>query len=213
MSILYNDDFNRYYSEKIWELIPAIYRHEDGLADPQDVLRSLVDVIAEQAGILREGQDRLWEDQFIDTCADWAVPYIAELLATRLLSVQNARGRRIDVAKTIYYRRRKGTPRILEELISDTSDWKGKMVESFKLLARTRHRLDPKPGAYAGRFTGTLPGGVADLRNPAGSELAAGPFDEYFYTPDIRKPKGKDGRYGISKLNFHIYKLVSYAFR
>jgi hypothetical protein len=213
MSTIFNDDFTRYYSEKIWDLIPAIYRHEGGLADPPDVLRALVEVIAGQAGVLRDSQDRLWEDQYIDTCADWAVPYIAELMATRLLSAQNKRGRRIDVAKTIYYRRRKGTPRILEELISDTSNWKGKLVEAFRLLARTRHFLDPYPARYAGRFTATPPGGTADLRNASGSELSGGPFDEFFYSPDMRKPSGKDGRYGISKLNFHIFRLVSFGAR
>jgi hypothetical protein len=204
------DKFESYYSEKLWELIPAIYRHEDGLANPKNVLRGLITVMAEQAAILRRSQDRLWDDQFIELCDDWAIPYIADLVATRLLSAKNKRGRRIDVAKTIYYRRRKGTPRILEELISDISGWKGKLVESFHHLARTRHFLDPKPTPYAGRFTGTMPGGLADLRNPAGSELAGGPFDEYFHTPDFRKPRGKDGRYGITKLNFHLYRLISY---
>jgi hypothetical protein len=205
-----NDGFEIYFREKLWELIPAIYRHEDGLAENPGVLRALVAVIAKQAALLKRSQDRLWEDQFIELCNDWAVPYIGDLLGTRMLSALNQRGRRVDVAKTIYYRRRKGTPRILEELISDISGWDGKLVEAFQRLTRTRHGLDAMPARFAGRFTGTLPGGWANLQAPSASELSDGPFDEYFHTPDFRKPRGKDGRFGITKLNFHLYRLFAF---
>lgn len=204
------DHFESYYSEKLWEMIPSIYRHEDGLAENPGVLRAMVQVMASQAAVLRRSQDRLWEDTFIEWCDEWAVPYIGDLVATRLLSALNKRGRRVDVAKTIYYRRRKGTPRILEELISDISGWEGKTVEKFQTLVRSRHGLDPFPGNLAGRFSRTMPGGVADLRNPRISELADGPFEEYFHTPDIRKHQGLNGRYAIPKLAFYLYRLKVY---
>ena len=204
------DNFERYFSEKIWEMIPAIYRHEDGLADNPYVLRGIVEVLARQAAILRRSQDKLWNDQSIELSDDWAVPYIAELVGTRLISALNKRGYRIDVAKTIYYRRRKGTPRILGELISDITGWEGKLVEEFKRLGRARHGLDPKPSLYAGRFSGTMPGGWADLRQPRASELTNSPFDEYHHTPDMRKHSGQNGRYNIPKLGFHLYRLKAY---
>lgn len=207
------DRFKIYFTEKIWEMIPAIYRHEDGLAENPDVLRALVEIIAEQAALLRRSQDRLWEDQFIERCDEWAVPYIGDLLGTRLISALNKRGRRVDVAKTIYYRRRKGTVRILEELISDISGWEGGVVENFRRLGRTRHGLDPLPAALAGRFSGTLPGGFADLRRQAASELANSPFDEYHHTADVRRHKGLHGRYNIPKLAFYLYRLTAYAVR
>ena len=204
------DRFEQYYAEKLWETIPSIYRHEDGLAEEPGVLRAIVQVIARQAAILRRSQDSLWDDQFIELCNEWAVPYIGDLVATRLLSEKNKRGRRIDVAKTIYYRRRKGTPRVLEELISDISEWEGKMVEQFQKLARSRHGLDAKPQPLAGKFSGTLPGGWADLRNQRASELTNGPFEEFFHTPDMRRHRGLHGRYGIPKLAFYLYRLKAY---
>jgi hypothetical protein len=211
------DGFESYFTEKIWEMIPAIYRHEDGLAEPgvradvnPGVLRALVELIAGHAAILRRSHDRLWEDQFIDLCSDWAVPYLADLLGTRLVSAQNFRGRRVDVAKTIYYRRRKGTPRVLEELISDISDWEGKLVENFLRLGRIRHGLDPHPQPLAGTFSGTMPGGWADLRKQRGSELAAGPFCEFYHTADMRRHRGVDGRYAIPKLAFHLFRLIAF---
>ncbi|MBP7399062.1 MAG: hypothetical protein KA954_05700 [Chitinophagales bacterium] len=204
------DRFEQYYAEKLWETIPSIYRHEDGLAEKPGVLRAIVQVIAKQAAILRRSQDSLWDDQFIELCNEWAVPYIGDLVATRLLSEKNKRGRRIDVAKTIYYRRRKGTPRILEELISDISGWEGKLVEQFQKLARSRHGLDTKPQTLSGKYSGTLPGGWADLRNPRTSELINGPFEEFFHTPDMRRHHGLQGRYSISKLAFYLYRLKAY---
>ncbi|MGA2488767.1 MAG: hypothetical protein ABSF99_01075 [Anaerolineales bacterium] len=201
------DNFKIYFAEKLWEMIPAVYRNEDGLGDQPGPLRALVEILAEQAAILRRSQDRLWEDQFIELCDAWAVPYIADLVATRLVSALNLRSRRLDVAKTIYYRRRKGTPGVLEELISDIADWEGKLVEMFTRLGRTRHALDPKPGDLAGRFSGTLPGGWADLRDTRAAERAGGPFEEYFHTPDFRRARGADGRYNLPKLAFHLYRL------
>ncbi|SRR6266404_665648 len=204
-----NDKFKIYFAEKLWELIPAFYREEDGLAENPGVLRSIVEIVAGQAAYLRRSNDRLWDDQFVDLCDSWAIPYIADLVGTRLVSSLNLRGRRVDVAKTIYYRRRKGTLRVLEELISDIAGWDGVVVEEFRRLARTFHALDPKPPAGFGRFTVTPAGGYADLRPPRGAELADGPFDEYFYSPDLRKQHGRDGRYNIPKLGFHLYRLPS----
>ena len=112
MNNVAEDRFEIYFAEKMWEMIPAIYRHEDGLAENPGVLRGLIEVMAKQGAILRRSQDILWDDQFIELCNDWAVPYIGDLLGTRMISALNKRGRRIDVAKTIYYRRRKGTLRI-----------------------------------------------------------------------------------------------------
>lgn len=202
-----HDHFDRYFAEKIWALIPEYYREEDGLASPPGVLRGFVEVLAQQAATLRRSNDRLWDDEFIDLCADWAVPYLGELVATRMVSALNLRARRVDVAKTIYYRRRAGTPRILEELIADITGWEGKLVEEFRRLGRMRHGLDPHPGPLAGLHTGTMPGGWADLRSVHGAELADSPFEEFHHTPDVRRPRGRDGRYGIAKLGFHLYRL------
>jgi hypothetical protein len=205
------DYFERYFAEKLWTMIPEAFREEDGLATPAGQLRAFIETLASHAAVLRRSQDKLWDDQLIELCSEWAVPYIGELVGTRLVSALNRRGRRIDVAKTIYYRRRKGTPRILEELVADIAGWEGKLVEEFRRLGRLRHGLDPVPGPLAGRFTGTLPGGLADLRNVRGAELAGGPFDEFHHAPDFRRPRGRDGRYGITKLALHLYRLASTA--
>lgn len=204
-----NDGYAQYYTEKLWELIPSYYRNEDGLAEPAGVLRAIVGVIAEQAAILRRSQDRLWEDQHVEHADDWAVPYIGDLVATRNVSALLTRARRVDVAKTIYYRRRAGTLRVLEELISDVADWEGVVREGFRRVARAPHALDPVLPGRGGRWSATPPGALADLRNTTASNLSGTPFEEYHRTPDLRKPSGRDGLVGIPRLVFHLYRNVT----
>jgi hypothetical protein len=203
------DGFESYYTEKLWQLVPEVYRNEDGLATNPGVLRRIVELIGAEAARSRRSIDRLWEDQHIETCDDWAVPYIGDLVGARLVSAHDRRARRVDVANAIKFRRRRGTPDLLDSLVRAMSGWDVVLVEGFRRLARTRHRLDPRPRA-GGFFTGTLTGGTADLRNPAGAELSEGPFDEYFHTLDARLLRGRDGRFGVNKLNFHLFRLRAY---
>jgi hypothetical protein len=213
LTILTRDEFERYYTEKILEWIPAVYKDEDGLAKNPDVLRSLVKIIAQQAAVARRDIDRLWEDEFIELCDDWAIPYIGDLVGTRLVHELNRRGRRVDVARTIFYRRRKGTPLVLEVLIGDITGWQGAVVESFKRLARTRHGLDPEPAGpegLQGFVTETPPGGWAKLTSVRVETLIDGPFDEMSHTPDFRQLRGHLGRYNIPKLNFHLFRLLPF---
>jgi hypothetical protein len=207
-----DDRYERYYQEKLWELVPGIHRHEDGIAERPGVLRAIIEIIAAQATVLRRSQDRLWDDAFIDLCDEWAVPYIGDLVGTRLVSALNARGRRVDVAKTVYYRRRKGTPRVLEELIGDITGWDGKVTEGFRGLARCRHDLDPTPPP-SGRWSSTPQGGWADLRDVRVATLSNGPFDEYAHLADLRRQRGTDGLWNIPRVLLHIYRLVAYELR
>src|SRR6202044_3569437 len=71
------------FAQRLYARIPAHYRAYDverGLP-----LLALVTVVAEQAANLRQDLDSLWDDFFIETCADWAVPYIGALVGTNLL--------------------------------------------------------------------------------------------------------------------------------
>ena len=205
-----NDHFRRYFAEKLWELIPAEYRHQDCMEGNPGVLRSLVEVLADQAAIVRRSNDRLWDDQFIDLCDDWVVPYLGDLVGTRMVSALDRRSRRADVANTIHYRRRAGTLAVLESLIADTTGWEGTVVEEFRRLLRHPHGLDPAP-ALAGPTTATPAFGLPDLRAPRGATQTYGPWDEYAHLPDMRRHHGgEDGRYGITKLALHLYRLQAF---
>src|SRR5882762_5914250 len=122
-----HDTYTSYYQDKLWNLIPAVYRTLDSSTfNTPGPLREMVNRIGAQAAVLRRGIDRLWEDQSIETCDDWVVAYVGDLLATNLVASLDARGQRLAVGRTIYYRRRKGTPALLEQLAAEISGWDAK---------------------------------------------------------------------------------------
>ena len=219
------DHYEVYYADKLWGLLPTVYRAEDtdqfGANGP---LREMVNRIGAQAAILRRSIDRMWEDQSIETCDDWLIPYIGALLGVNLVSGLDARGQRLDVAKTIYYRRRRGTLAILEEIAANITGWDAKVVEFFRRLGRTRHSLDPPieqataepeiaslqvAEGLVGRLTSTGVGGWADLRDVYGATKAHSAFDEFFHTADFRQGRGRFGWYGIPRLGVFLWRLLS----
>jgi hypothetical protein len=146
-------------------------------------LKSLLAVIAEQAVALEEGIEQLYDDHFIETCADWAVPYVADLVGYRALDPELQRrlgSGRAEVANTIRFRRRKGTAAVIEELALDITGWDAAVVELFQRLATTQHlnhvRLE-RPG-------------TVDVRRGAEPELAGGAFDTHMRTADVRRTDG-----------------------
>jgi hypothetical protein len=222
------DHYTAYYADKLWNLLPAIYRSLDSDEfSSNGPLCELVDRIGTQAAILRRSIDRTWEDQSIETCDDWVIPYIGDLLATNLVSNLDSRAQRLDVAKTIYYRRRKGTLALLEELAFDVTGWDAKVVEFFRRMGRTRHGLDPQVGqvekagddtdklqqaeGLAGRLTRSQIGGTANLRNNYGSSKTGSAFDEFFHTADFRRGSGKSGWYNIPRIGVFLWRLKSFS--
>lgn len=210
------DGYEDFFTEKLWSLLPGVYKDEDlkeGRANP-GVLRAIVQVLAAQGAIERRSIDRTWEDAFIEYCDDWAITYIAELLGTRTPSALTRRGRRVSVAKTIFYRRRSGTLTVLETLIKDITGWDGTVVEAFRRIARFRHMLDCDPLRPIGPCTKTPSGGVANIRNARTGFMVEAPFDELHYTPDVRRHEGPGarvrGRIGIPELNVYLYRLRAF---
>ena len=220
------DRYEAFYTRKLWELLPAIYRAEDSTDfDRPGPLGELVARVGAQAAVVRRSMDRLWEDQSIETCDDWVIAYLGDLLATNLVANMDPPQQRVDVAKTIHYRRRKGTVPLLEELATDITGWGTRVVEFFRRLGRTRHLLDPSIGlpmaATSPRFriqqaegligprTLTGAGGVADLRDVLGATMTNTAFDEYFHTADVRRGRGVTGRHNIPRVGVFVWRLQS----
>lgn len=226
MSSAAADNYAIYYADKLWNLLPAVYRVQDtDQFNANGPLREMVNRIGATAAAMRRAIDRLWEDQSIESCDDWVIPYIASLLDTRLILGLDARGQRLDVANTIDYRRRKGTLAVLEQIASDITGWDAKAVEFFRRLGRTRHLLDPPigPASPAGSDTGTLQraeglvgsltrtriGGFANLRNVYGAGKSRSAFDEFSHTGDTRAGQGLFGWHAIPHLGIFVWRLLS----
>ena len=63
----------------LYSLLPAVYRIRD--SERGYPLRALLGLISTQAELVKTDIDGLWDDLFIETCADWVIPYIGDLVA------------------------------------------------------------------------------------------------------------------------------------
>lgn len=144
--------------DRLYALLPAVYRQRDaGQGYP---LQALLRVIGEQVGTIEDNIAQLYENWFIETCEDWVVPYIGDLLGYQAANEggsshdavsarSQARGRilipRRDIANLIRSRRRKGTLALLENLAADTTGWPARPVEYFRLLGWAQNLHTPRP--------------------------------------------------------------------
>jgi hypothetical protein len=104
-------------------------------------LQSLLMLIGEQLEAVAYDINQLYDDQFIETCAPWVIPYIGDLIGYQ--SIKNIApavdAPRAEVAQTISLRRRKGTILVIEQLARDVTGWGAHAVEEFQVLADTQY--------------------------------------------------------------------------
>ena len=188
--------------ERLYELLPAFYRIRD--AERGEPLKALLSVVAEQVAVLEEDLDQLYDDQFIETCAEWVVPYIGDLVGTRgLFVLANVKklSQRAQVANTLAYRRRKGTAAVLEQLARDVTAWDASVVEYFQLLATTQYMNHLRPGNVS----------WVDLRQWEPLERLNTPFESTPHTADVRRIERRRGRYNIPNIGIFLWRLQSYS--
>src|SRR6266571_5384719 len=188
-------------AEQLYALLPAIYRIRD--TERGEPLKALVNVIAGQAAVMEADIARLYENWFIETCDEWVVPYIGDLLAVRglhSLGPDAPFSQRALVADTLSYRRRKGTATVLEQLAHDTTGWNARAVEFFELLETTQHFNHVRPRNFR----------TPDLRDTNQLELIDTAFDVAAHTEDVRDIKLNRGWYNIPNIGLFIWRLQSY---
>jgi Phage tail protein (Tail_P2_I) len=188
-------------AQKLYELLPAIYRIRD--AENGEPLKALLSVIAEQIVALEEDLAQLYDDQFIETCAEWVVPYIGDLIGYRQLYglTSQVRSPRAEVANAIRLRRRKGTAAVLKELAQDVTGWNAEVVEFFQRLATTQCMNHVRPENLA----------APDLRRWEPLERLDGPFDSLSRTVDVRSVTSGRGRYNIANVGLYLWRLRGYS--
>lgn len=222
--------------QKLFDLLPAIYRAKDAefsplsqadsaqlqalqntpppLTDTQQEqlnqltaksrgpLQSLLMLIEEQLAVLASDLDQLYDDQFIETCAPWVIPYIGDLIGYRPVHGVAAAvaSPRAEVAHTISFRRRKGTVLVLEQVARDLTGWGAHAVEFFKKLAvcqSMKHiRCDNR---YA-----------PDLRGWQTREYTDTGFDTAAHKVDVRRVAIERGRYNIPNIGIFLWSLNAY---
>ncbi|MEA2174929.1 MAG: hypothetical protein QOD00_2521 [Blastocatellia bacterium] len=203
-------------SDRLYQLLPSVYRQRD--AELGQPLRALLRVISEQVNIVEDDISQLYENWFIETCDDWVVPYIGDLVGFRVVHEAGEPGSpstseglqrnkilipRREVAHTIRNRRRKGTLSVLEMLARDVSGWPSRAVEFYQLLGVAQNinyrHLDR--------------GRTVDLRVGDALDRINGPFDELAHTVDVRSINSHrtDGRYNIPSVGLFVWRLKPYS--
>lgn len=202
--------------DRLYKLLPYIYQlrdHEQG-----EPLRALLQIIYEQVEIVEEDITQLYENCFIETCEDWVVPYIGDLIGYtpvheagepgEIITQQGKLRNKIliprrEIANTIRYRRRKGSLALLEQLANDVAGWPARAVEFYKLLGWTQ------PVNYPG----LLQGRMVDLRQNDALDKLDGPFDELAHTVDVRRINSHltQGRYNIPSVGLFVCRLKVYS--
>ena len=196
-------------------LLPAIYAVRD--AEQGHPLRALLGVIGEQVDLVDEDIRRLYDNWFIETCDDWVVPYIGDLLGYIPVAAgqpgdpATAAGRRRnrvlaprrEVANTIAYRRRKGTLALLELVARDTAGWSARAVEFSRLLAWAQHLNLQHPAR----------GGTLDLRGGEVLDLVGSPFDRVAHTVDVRRPGSARtrGLHNLPSVGLYVWRIGAYS--
>ena len=182
--------------ERLYQLLPSIHRLRD--ADQGQPLRALLAVIESEFEAVEADTARLYDNWFIETCDEWTVPYIGDLLGVRPIRPIPSAGvsTRAWVANTIAYRRRKGTALVLEQLARDVTGWPAVAVEFFQRLGTTQHMNHQR----------MRPTATASVRDAAAAELADGAFDPFAHTLEVRRAATHGGRFNIPHIGLYLWR-------
>lgn len=184
----------------LYQLLPAIHRLRD--AEVGDPLRALLGVIQSEVTALEENIGQLYDDAFIETCAEWVVPYLGDLLGVAgLLPVDDPSFTlRAYVAHTLKYRRRKGTRSVLEQLARDLAGFPAVAVEMYGRLVTTQHVNHVRP----------TPTATADLRDGHALQFVGSAFEQVAHTADVRHIDTGRGRFNIPHVGLFLWRLRSH---
>lgn len=202
--------------DHMYELLPVFYRLRD--AKEGYPLRALLRVINEQADVVEADIAQLYENWFIETCDDWVVPYIGDLIGYRSLDVAGEPGNvvtaqslqrsksltpRREVAATIGNRRRKGTLALLELLANEIAGRPVRAVEFYKLLGWTQHINHRRP----------LQGRTVDVREGDALELIDTAFDSSAHTIAVRRISSlrSQGNFNLPNAGVFAWQLKAYS--
>jgi hypothetical protein len=197
--------------ERLYNLLPDLYRQRDPAAG--QALRALMSVLESEFRALEADLTASYNNWFIQTCDNWVIPYLADLVGVRDLSQEKhvfATQRR-QVANTIGYRRRQGTMATLEHVLRDATGWLVYLVEFYSHLALTQHLARVRCDR----------GCTVDVRRAAALTALGGPFDELAHSADVRSvhpepPDGskletlRPGKYSPGSVGLFFWRLRSY---
>ena len=187
--------------ERLYGLLPAIYRVRDaGQGEP---LRALLAVLERELERLEGDIEGLYDNWFIETCAEWVVPYVGDLLGVRgVLPAQgapSAGGRRWPT------RWPTGAPKAPRPCSSNSrATSPGGRPGPWSSSSCWRRRSSSQ-NVRAGK------GGTVNVRDASRVELVGGPFERAAHLADVRHIDNGRGRYNIPHVGLFLWRLQSYV--
>ena len=209
-------------SVPLYTRLPEIYRiRDEEIRDQQHLpagpLAAYLGIVEEAFSAIHSNIDALYDDLFIETAADWVIPYIGDLLGNTPLS-GDAWTLRADVADTIALRRRKGTLGAIELLTLNLTRWGVRCVELRENLVWLQHLNHQRPDigglppyGQPGMTRNTpIRGGTIPLRDPALLSQIGTPFDPFGHIPDVTAHTDAAIRYNLPNLAIFLWRLGTY---
>jgi hypothetical protein len=212
---------------ELYRRLPEIYRIKDedlpknflyGESSAEAFqLKNYLAPVEDMFSAVHENIESLYHDFFIETCDEWVIPYIADLLGTSHLS-GDAWTLRADVANTIALRRRKGTLGAIELLTYILTKWGVHTVELRENLVWNQHLNHQRPDE-GGFPPYSLPkikrqtpirGGTMNLRDPSTVALLGKPFSSFAHVADVRPHKIGQIRYNLPNLAIYLWRLKDF---
>lgn len=196
---------------RLLDLVSVHHRARDLLPDGgSGPLSAVLTAVAGELGVLEDDVQRLYDGWFIETCEEWLVPYLADLVGLHEVPPELgvAVSRRALVANTVAYRRRKGTVTVLEQVTRDVTGWPTRAVEHHPRLTASAHVNHVRLDRLA----------AASLRDASTAELAAvvsppaarAVLDPFPHTPEVRRIASRRGRYGIGNVGIFPFAVQTY---
>jgi hypothetical protein len=200
--------------DRLFQLLPAIYRIRD--EERGFPMRAWLRVMASQVNLVEDDISQLYNNWFIETCEDWVVPYIGDLVGWQLVQeaglpgsspVDQARNRalipRREIANIVRYRRRKGSLALLQELSESVAGWPARAVEFSRRVVESQEL----------NYLHLKRGRTLDLHNGAALDRLGGPFDSSSRVADLRRPDSNRsiGFYNLPSVGLYVWRLRSYG--
>lgn len=183
--------------DQLYELLPSALRDRDrGEGEP---LRALAALLQASLEALEDDVESLGRDWFIETCDEWVVPYLGDLVAADGMH-GDRRGLpslRPVVGNALRRRRAKGTPAMIEAAARELTGWEVRVVALADRLLATPHLHHPR-----GR------GGTPDLRRARPGRLGD-PFDATPRSAGLGGGHARDARPNAPRVALHVWTLQS----
>ncbi len=197
----------------LFERLPAIYRTRDADLSREGQFEAYIGLMDEILEGIDDHIDVFYHDHFIETCADWMVPYIGDLLGVTHLK-GDPWTLHADVARTVPLRRRRGTLGAMEALAFNLTGWAAHAVELRERMVWNQNLNHQRPDA-GGAPPQSLPRHLADpvshgtvnLRDPGVLSFLGGAFDGFARTADLKPTGGIHPRPNLPNLAIFLWRL------